>query len=80
MSNYSLGGHGKPASHTGSCGMSCASEVEKMAEGKAFAGMGAHGQGGPSAMPSAQKSGAFRPDESVAEYPGNPRDDGSRRG
>lgn len=70
--NTSLGGHGKAASFSGSCGMACASEAEPIAVGKAFNNAGSK-ESSPNPLPSEQMAGAFRPDQSVQSYSGDPR-------
>lgn len=75
MSNpNSLGAHGKPATFTGDDGCK-APDGQARAVEKSFSGMGSN-QGGPSPIPSKDKSGAFTEDESARCYTGNPRDAG----
>lgn len=71
------GAHGRKASFSGSDGC-LAPNAQSIATAKAFANEGTS-QGGPSPIPSRDRSGAFEVDESVRCYSGNPRDNGCGR-
>lgn len=66
------GAPGRPATFTGQSGLSDAAAGVAKGEAKAFGNMGAK-EGGPSAMPSSARSGAFECDESCRGYNGDPR-------
>lgn len=68
------GAHGRKASFSGSDGC-LAPNAQSEATARALSGPGTS-QGGPSPIPSRDRSGAFEVDESVRCYSGNPRDNG----
>lgn len=73
-----MGAPGRAATFTGDNGMG-RQGGEEMGRAKAFANEGSK-EGGPAAMPSEDRAGAFECDESCSSYSGDPRNAGGPNG